>query len=105
MSNFHEFERGLQFLYQDVIRGFQLYEMEHYPYAVRTTDPEDTLTVEVFKVIDSEVEELIHNLEMGVGYYLDEVEIHGQQVGIYLFENAGREPLVKGGDWVQFFGS
>ena len=66
MSNYHEFERGLRFLYQEVIRGFQLYEMEHYPYAVRTDDPADPLTVEVFKVTDPEVEELIHNLETAV---------------------------------------
>ena len=36
MINFHEFESGLLFLYLDVIPGFQLYRLEHYPYAVRT---------------------------------------------------------------------
>ena len=105
MANYDEFENGLHFLYQEVISGFQLYQMEFYPYAVRTGDKNDFLTVEVFEVTNPEVERSIHALETRVGYYYDEVEIHSRQVGIYLFETAGREPLVKGGDWVKFFGS
>ena len=105
MSNYLEFESGLRFLYQEVLAGFQLYQIDHYPYAIRTDDPTHLITVEVFKVIDPDVEMSIHTLEIGVGYYFDEVKIRGQIVGIYLFEKAGPERLVKGGDWVQFFGS
>ena len=105
MINYHEFEHGLLFLYRDVIPGFQLFRLEQYPYAVRTGSPDDFLTVEVFEVTNPETERSIHELEIGVGYFYDEVEIRGKRVGIYLFESAGPEPLVKSGDWVQFFGS
>ena len=105
MVNYDEFKNGLRFLYLEVISGFQLYQMKHYPYAVRTGDKNDIITVEVFEVTNPEVERSIHALEIGVGYYYDEVEIRSRKVGIYLFETAGPEPLVKGGDWVKFFGS
>ncbi len=105
MVNYEAFESDLSFLFLEVIPGFQLYKMEDYPYAVRTGNPGDFLTVEVFQVINPETERSIHTLEIEVGYFYDEVVIRGNRVGIYLFESAGPEPLVKGGDWVQFFGS
>lgn len=105
MINHEQFSHGLKFLFQTVITGYRLHAMEHYPYAVFTGQEADTMTVEVFEVINPDVERDIHNLELEVGYYLDTVVIHGESVGIYLYEEAGSEPLVKGGDWVQFFGS
>jgi gamma-glutamylcyclotransferase (GGCT)/AIG2-like uncharacterized protein YtfP len=105
MSNYREFEASLEFLFQEIISGYQLYAMEEYPYAIRTGDPTDLITVEVFKVTNPSVESSIHKLEMGVGYYYDEVLIRGNAVGIYLYKNIGRETLVKTGDWVQFFRS
>ena len=105
MSNYDEFKEGLDLQFLTVIKGFQLYGMEHYPYAVKTNNPSDLLTVEVFKVTNPEIEKSIHELELEVGYYYDEVEILGNQIGIYLFKEACPDPLVKGGDWVKFFGS
>jgi hypothetical protein len=40
-----------------------------------------------------------------VGYCYDEIVLRNEAVGIYLFARAGTEPLVKGGDWIKFFGS
>ena len=105
MSNYRYYEKGLEFLYMDVIPGYRLYALEEYPYAVRTGNPKDLLTVEVFRVGDPAVERDIHTLELEVGYFYDEVVLRNQPVGIYLFEKAGTEPLVKGGDWIKFFGS
>ncbi len=105
MSNNRYFEKGLEFLYKDVINGFRLYALEEFPYAVRTGNSTDLLTVEVFKVTDPQIERDIHGLEMEVGYFYDEIVIKDEVVGIYLFEKAGTEPLVKGGDWIKFFGS
>ena len=105
MSNYNDFKDSLDFRFLTMIHGFQLYEMEHYPYAVRTNSPSDHITVEVFKVTSPVIEKSIHELELEVGYYYDEVEILGKHVGIYLFRKVGHEPLVKGGDWVKFFGS
>ena len=105
MSNYLEFEASLEFLYQEIIAGYQLYAMEEYPYAVKTNDRSDLITVEIFKVTDPAAERSIHELEIGVGYYYDEVIIRNRPVGIYLYKDIGNETLVKGGDWVQFFRS
>lgn len=103
MSNYHQFRHGLTFLYDHVLQGYRLYKLDYYPYAVRSADGQGDLMVEVFKIIDPTVEKAIHDLELGVGYYYDEVTIRGMATGIYLFDKAGNEPLVKGGDWVKFF--
>ena len=105
MVNYKRYAKGLKFLFQEAIPGYQLYEMEHYPYAVKTGSPADFITVEVFEITDPAIERAIHQLELSVGYYYDEVMIHQKQIGIYLFRDRGQERLVKGGDWVQFFGS
>ncbi|HRI80437.1 MAG TPA: gamma-glutamylcyclotransferase [Cyclobacteriaceae bacterium] len=105
MSNYDEFKEGLEFQFLTVIYGFQLYRMENYPYAVKTGNHADGITVEVFKVTNPEIEKSIHALELEVGYHYEEVEIRGNQVGIYLYKSAGPEPLVRHGDWAKFFGS
>ena len=105
MVNHKRYGAGLRFLFQEEIQGYQLFEMKHYPYAVKTGSKADFITVEVFKVTDQSTERAIHELELGVGYYYDEVIIQGKEIGIYLFRERGPEPLVKGGDWVRFFGS
>ncbi len=105
MSNYRHFENGLEFLREVVLEGYQLYAMDEYPYAVRTDKLTDILTVEIFRITDPSIERAIHILEMSVGYYYDEIALHGKRVGIYLYEKGGSETLVKGGDWVQFFGS
>jgi gamma-glutamylcyclotransferase (GGCT)/AIG2-like uncharacterized protein YtfP len=105
MSNHRRYKNGLEYLFTDSLTGFKLYALPGYPYAVKTGDPNDVITVEVHRAIDHAAEQAIHNLEIGVGYVYDEVLVREQVVGIYLFEKAGTEPLVEGGDWVKFFGS
>ena len=105
MNNFQHFENSIAFLFEEAIRGFQLYALKDYPYAIKTGNPSHLLTVEVVRITDKEAEQKIHDLEITVGYYYDEVVIRGKQVGIFLFKNAGHETLVKDGDWVKFFGS
>jgi gamma-glutamylcyclotransferase (GGCT)/AIG2-like uncharacterized protein YtfP len=105
MINYKDFESSLDFLFQDIIAGYRIYAMEDYPYAIKTGNPSDLIVVEVFKISNRDVESSIHELELGVGYVYDEVEIRGQNAGIYIFEKAGAETLVKSGDWVQFFGA
>ena len=105
MSNYQDFESSLEFLFQEIISGYQLYALEKYPYAIKTDSASDLIVVEVFKIINPAVEKRIHALELRVGYYYDEIKIRNGNVGIYLFKKAGTETLVKSGDWVQFFGS
>ena len=104
MSNYREFETSLQFLYREIISGYRMYALEYFPYAVKSTDSSDLITVEVFRVTDPAAEKAIHQLELREGYYYDEVKIRDEHVGIYLFRKPGSEPLVKNGDWVNFFG-
>jgi gamma-glutamylcyclotransferase (GGCT)/AIG2-like uncharacterized protein YtfP len=104
MINYRQFKKSLKFMSREVIPGFQMYGMEFYPYAVKTGNPAHLLTVEVFKITNPEVEKSIHELEIDVGYYYDEIKIKEQSIGIYLFEKPGSEHLVKSGDWVEFFG-
>src|SRR4051812_17224396 len=99
MINYLEFESALQFLYLDIIGGYRMYAMESFPYAVKTDNPSDLITVEVFRVIHPDIERSIHRLEMAEGYYYDEVNIRNTNTGIYLFREAGPEPFVKNGDW------
>jgi gamma-glutamylcyclotransferase (GGCT)/AIG2-like uncharacterized protein YtfP len=105
MINYRDFESSLEFLFQEIISGYQLYAMAEYPYAVKTQNPSDLVVVEVFKINNHRVEKRIHELELRVGYFYDEVDVRGHNVGIYLFKKAGTETLVKSGDWVEFFGT
>ncbi len=105
MINYVEFESSLEFLFQQIITGYRMYAMERFPYAVKTGDKSDLMTVEVFKITNPDAERSIHRLEMDEGYYYYEVVIRNSRTGIYLFEKAGSDPLVKSGDWVNFFGA
>jgi gamma-glutamylcyclotransferase (GGCT)/AIG2-like uncharacterized protein YtfP len=105
MINYRKFGTALDFLYQDVMPGFRMYALESFPYAVKTGNASDVITVEVFRVTNRQAEKSIHALEMREGYYYDEVMIRDELIGIYLFKNAGSEPLVESGDWVHFFGA
>ena len=89
MSNYEQYKAGLEFLFEEQIRGYHLYQMEHYPYAVKTEHSDDVMLVEVFKITDPQIEKAIHDLEISVGYHYDEVEIRGKSIGIYIFEKAG----------------
>ncbi len=105
MSNHSRYERGMSLLFTEKVPGYAMHAMRYYPYAVKTGNPEDAIIVEVYKITEPKTERAIHALELSVGYYYDEVMIRDQRTGIYLFEKRGPEPLVKGGDWVKFFGS
>jgi gamma-glutamylcyclotransferase (GGCT)/AIG2-like uncharacterized protein YtfP len=104
MLNHDRFRHALRYLYTESIQGYRLHAMEYYPYAVRTGRADDVLVAEIYQVIDSQVEQAIHELELSVGYSYAEVMILNQSTGIYVFETSGPEPLVQGGDWVKFFG-
>lgn len=104
MLNHDRFSYALRYRYTETLPGYRLHVMEHYPYAVHTGRSEDVLVAEVYHVIDHQVEQEIHDLELGVGYSYAEVMVRGCSTGIYLFESSGPEPLVPGGDWVKFFG-
>ena len=102
---YHEvYKDGLEYKFSAQLKGFKLYALTEYPFAVRTNQKEDSIVVEIFKIINPETEKSIHELELGVGYYYDEIKVNSTTAGIYLFKQAGNYQEVKGGDWVKFFG-
>jgi len=104
MMYYEVYKRGLEYQFSAQLDGFKLYALEEYPFAVKTNNGSDSIVVEVFKIVNPETEKDIHELELGVGYYYDEVVINSVTAGIYLYEEPGNYQEVKGGDWVKFFG-
>ena len=103
---YHEvYKDGLEYQFSATLDGFKLYALKDYPFAIRTNQPTDSILVEVFKIVNFDTEKSIHELELGVGYYYDEIKIRSIAAGIYLFRAPENYPEVKGGDWVKFFGS
>jgi gamma-glutamylcyclotransferase (GGCT)/AIG2-like uncharacterized protein YtfP len=102
---YHEvYKGGMEYKFSAQLEGFKLYALKEYPFAVKTNQAMDSIVVEVFKITNPETEKSIHELEMGVGYYYDEIKLNSTTAGIYLFKQPGNYPEVNGGDWVKFFG-
>ena len=104
MMYYEVYKDGLEYLFSTELEGFKLYALRDYPFAVRTNQPKDLIHVEVFKISQPEIERSIHELELGVGYYYDEIKVNSITAGIYLFHQPENYPEVKGGDWVKSFG-
>jgi gamma-glutamylcyclotransferase (GGCT)/AIG2-like uncharacterized protein YtfP len=104
--NYTAAREGMEYLQTVEIPGFKLYALNaSYPCAIRTNDPDDILTVDLFR-LNKDRALGIHYMELGAGYDYDEVEILGTKYGIYTFDssNAGRlaSRHVPGGDWVKY---
>ena len=72
---------------------------------MKSPHPSCSIVVEIFEVENENVRKAIHQMEGEAGYVLVPIEVDGKRVGIYLFERAGNELRVNGGDWVKFFGT
>ena len=105
MMYYEVYKDGLEYQFSAKVKGFKLYALKDYPFAIKTNQPADMIIVEVFKTINSETEKKIHELELGVGYYYDEIKVKSITAGIYLFRTPENYPEVKEGDWVKFFGA
>ena len=104
MMYYEVYKNGLEYKFSAELKGFKLYALKNYPFAVKTNQAEDVIVVEVFKITQPETEKSIHDLELSVGYYYDEIKVNSTTAGIYLFQQPGNYQEVKGGDWVKFFG-
>lgn len=87
------------------IEGYELrpYGGGVYPIAYRVDDPTKKITVTLVEIIDPGVERSIHGMELGAGYKYEEVEINGENYGIYLQSPSAysTHPPVAHGDWVK----
>lgn len=104
MYNFDRFKDGLTYERTVQIPGFRLYSLGPYPTALKSDDPNDILTVDLFTVT-STMAYRIDAMERGADYDYVEVDVDGEKYGIYTwdFSLAGRllKSRVPGGDWVK----
>jgi gamma-glutamylcyclotransferase (GGCT)/AIG2-like uncharacterized protein YtfP len=104
MSYYEEFKQGLNYQYSLWLKGYDLYSLGPYPFAVKTDDPNSKIMIEVMKIEDPNIEKRIFQIEKDAGYYYEDILIHNKKAGIFLYKNAANYPLVSHGDWVKFFG-
>lgn len=102
--NYFPYQNELQFLSRQWLRGFELYSLGDYPYAVRCENRDSKILAEVFRISDPAVGQSINQLELEAGYYLDFVSVEQGRAGIYLFKKSVNDIRIKSGDWVDFFG-
>ena len=103
LHNHERFAPHLHYRFSSWIKGYQLYSFGDFPFAFKTLQQENRILVEVFEINDAETQKQIDDLELGYGYYFEMIEIDGQPVKIYLYNEKANYPLVSGGDWVKFF--
>lgn len=104
MENYRRYQDNLRYLGTQRIQGFSLFALKDYPYAIRVSDPESEIVIEVFQIPDAGIREEIHQLELEAGYTLEIIQLLGINTGIYLYEKCVNNLRVEGGDWVKFFG-
>jgi len=104
MKYYEEFKSGLHYQYSIWLKGYDLYSLGPYPFAVKSDNPQHRILLEVMRIKDPSVEKRIFQIEMDAGYYFSDILIQHKPVGIFLFEKAGNYPQVSHGDWVKFFG-
>jgi len=104
MANYELYKSSLEYISRHTIKGYALYALEDYPYAVKTNSPDDEIVVELFRVTEQQVKRSIHDLELGAGYIFELIPLGGHVACLYLFEHAGNNHRVKSGDWVEFYG-
>jgi gamma-glutamylcyclotransferase (GGCT)/AIG2-like uncharacterized protein YtfP len=98
------FESGLQYKFSIWLPGYELYSLGPYPCAVPTQIAASKILVEVVQITNPDVAQQIFDIEINAGYYLQDIQIKNESVGIYLYKQATNYSKVIGGDWVTFFG-
>jgi len=102
MSNYERYKEALEYQFSARLKGFKLYSRGQYPCVIKSNS-DDSVVVEVFRVINHDFEIQIHHLEMSEGYVYEETYIDEKKVGIYVYENVENFQEVIEGDWVTFF--
>ncbi|MCB0487426.1 MAG: gamma-glutamylcyclotransferase family protein [Cyclobacteriaceae bacterium] len=103
MSNYDQYASSMSYQRATRISGYRMYSLGDYPYIVKSENHGDKIVVEIFKSDNEDIKMKIHKLEIDAGYFYEIINLDGDDVGIYLFEQPGNDPWVKSGNWVQFF--
>lgn len=93
----------LKYLFSARLRGYSLYSRGEFPVAVKSSNLNDSIVVELFTIADRTTREMIHKLEMDEGYYFEVITVDTTEAGIYLFKDPENYQPVRSGDWVSFF--
>lgn len=104
MDNYRLYAPALEYHHTQWLYGYRMYALAHYPYVVKTGSQTDRILVELFRIRNASVRNEIHKMELSVGYEYAHITIDAVDAIIYLFKEAGNEPVVDGGDWIKFYG-
>jgi gamma-glutamylcyclotransferase (GGCT)/AIG2-like uncharacterized protein YtfP len=103
MENHAPFAHALHYERTVVLKGYALYALVDYPYAVKTGDPRDTLVAELYSILNPQTKQTIHEMELDAGYIFSEEQIAEGKFGIYIFATPGHDDeRVPRGDWVAY---
>jgi gamma-glutamylcyclotransferase (GGCT)/AIG2-like uncharacterized protein YtfP len=84
---------------------FRMVSMGYFPGMIETPGKENTITIEVFRVTNPNVEARLDGLEGYPGWY-DKVTIDTQWGKAFIYtqteEQVGHRPAVESGDWNEF---
>lgn len=101
--NHYNFREGLKVIEDNItLEGYQLFSLGAFPAAVKTGDPNDKLIVTLTEIPATNVERSIDAMEIGAGYKYEEVEVKGENYGIYVYEKVHdfmKDRKVESGNW------
>lgn len=96
------------------VAGYKMYSLGAYPAIVRTDDPDDIITIDVFDMASTpeatNMMASIHRMEVGAGYDIEEactidnqweVLLYTQTYRAESFIELGHQEVV-GGDWTEY---
>lgn len=87
------------------IHGYKLISLGSYPAIFKTGNDEDIVVGEVYKITDKDIAQSMHNMEIGAGYHVDEVQAGEHKAFVYARSEDKLPQLnvVESGDWVASF--
>jgi len=100
----HQFKNHLHYSHSLWLKGYDLYSLGNYPFAIKSSDPHRKILVEVTRISDDETEKSICDIERQAGYVAEKIQLGDDIVTIFLFEEAANNLRIDSGDWVVFFG-
>ena len=102
-------DKGAKKLGEMRITGYKMFDLGHYPFAVKTGDKKDSMVVELYELQDEYIIELIHRMEVGALYGIEKETINNNTYWVYVYDDAkdygGRGyKAVPDGDWATYKG-
>lgn len=85
------------------IPGFQLYDLGPYPMVIKTGDPDDVVTFEIFQVT-SRTKGSIDDMEIGAGYMAINVPVSNEIMAtVYAYNRIPQNAVkIQSGDYVEY---